>query len=193
MKSIYFFIGMIGASFISVYSQSDCRLALGELTPIIERYNPFFGDHKWIPETRMELATLDNSRIVIITQDGCKRHHIHIDLIIDTRAVVAVDSFWISEVKGLLHKVYFDQTVYKSFQATFEDQFEFHFLRYGINEEFNFPIGTRNAICQVKYDREYGAKISVELIEFIFKEKIQKREQGVSKAKDDGWKGIRPE
>lgn len=193
MKSIYLFICIMGISFFSTQAQSDCRLELEQLTPIIERYNPFFGDHKWIPKTRMELATLDNSRIVIITQDGCKRHHIHIDLIIDARAVVPVDSFWISEVKGLLHKVYFDQITYKSFQSTFEEQFESHFLRYGMNEEFNFPIGTRNAICQVKYDKEYGAKISIELVEFIFKEKIQKQEQGISKAQDDGWKGIRPE
>ncbi len=179
---------MVGT--VQVFSQENCRLKLQQLKPVIQRFNPFFGDHKWIPETRMELATLDNSRIVMITQDGCKRHHVHIDLIIDPRAVSSVDSFWIAEVKGLMHKVYFDQHVYRSFQTEFEGAFEVQFQKYGINEEFNFPLATRNAICQVRYDEEHGAKISIELVEYLFKEEVKKQQQGISKAKDDGWKGI---
>lgn len=162
------------------YTQ-PCRLNLRALSPIIAQYNPFFANHRWDPVTRMELARLSNSRMLMITQDGCKRHHIRLSMILDPREIRPEINFWIAEVKSLMFKVYYGQAEYSAYQAAFEEQIEEKLKIYGLNARFNFPLGTQNFICEIEYDNLRGAKIEIEQIGFIFKEKLL---QAVPEQKD---------
>lgn len=180
----------IGVSSV-VYGQSnqECRLKPEELEPIIARFNPFFGDHTWDHANQMEMARLGRGRLLVITQDGCKRHHTTFTLILDVVEVQMEQEFWIKEVKSLLHKVYWNQDEYESFGKSFEELFENKFQMYGLNRRFNFPIGTRNFICELLYDPKRGARINVEMVTFIFKETILERRKGIPEDQDDGWLG----
>ncbi|MEM7655646.1 MAG: hypothetical protein AAF399_05915 [Bacteroidota bacterium] len=173
-------------------NQANCRLKKADLRPIIARFNPFFADHTWDQENQMEMARLGEGRLLLITQDGCKRHHITFTLILDPSEVDQVSrDFWIQEVKALMHKVYWEQTGYEAFGEDFETAFVQKFQMYGVNRRFNFPVGTRNYICELLYDPTRGARINLEMVSFLFKEKIQERRRGIPEDQDDGWLGTR--
>ena len=73
---------MVLLSASAANAQGDCRMALKDIRPIIDRYNPFFTDHTWEDRAKTETARLDPMRLLIIRQKACLRHHIHgIDLI----------------------------------------------------------------------------------------------------------------
>ena len=166
-----------------------CRLNLDELKPIIERFNPFFSHHKWNLHKRIEMARMGDHRLLIISQSGCKRHHINFNLLIDADIVQLSDSFWINEVKSLMHKVYFEQSEYDLYRATFEKTFEEKYNMYGLGGSFNFPLGTRNFICQLRYDEEKGGQIAIEMVQYLFKDRVEVRREGIPVDKDDGWLG----
>lgn len=169
----------------------DCRLNLKSVKPIIKSDNPFFADHQWNLITRMEMAQLDLARFVMITQDGCKRHHTHFKLIMDPRTVVQSDSFWIDQVKSFMYQVYYGRESYLSYQEPFEREFTRQFQSYGLNQQFNFPIGTRNFICEIRFSKENGAVISIEQVDFIFREEVVTQRKSASREVDDGWFGVK--
>jgi hypothetical protein len=170
-------------------AQGDCRLNLEKLEPIIQRFNPFFADHKWDPATRLEMARMSDDRLLLITQDGCLRHHTQFTLIVDPEVIENRQQFWIDEVQSLLYKVYFGQAIYREFAGPFDEGFEEKLATYGVNRRFNFPIGTRNFLCEIKYDPSKGARITIEMITFIFLEKIELQRTGIPRDQDDGWLG----
>lgn len=183
-------LALMGSSSLGrAQDQADCRLKKADLRPIIARFNPFFADHTWDHDNQMEMARLGSGRLLIITQDGCKRHHITFTLILDPSEVQLSREFWIKEVKSLMHKVYWEQDGYEAFGEEFETAFEDKFSRYGVNRQFNFPVGTRNFICELLYDPKRGARINLEMVSFLFKEKIQQRRSGIPEEQDDGWLG----
>ena len=160
-------------------AQGDCRLKLEALQPVIQRFNPFFADHKWDPETRLEMARMGGNHLLLITQDGCLRHHTQFTLIIDPQAVENRQQFWIEEVQSLFYKAYFGQAIYREFAGPFGEAFEEKLALYGVNRRFNFPIGTRNFLCEIKYDPVKGARITIEMVTFIFLEKIEVQRSGI--------------
>ncbi|MFK7923650.1 MAG: hypothetical protein AB8H47_16955 [Bacteroidia bacterium] len=174
-------------SLLSAQNRDDCRLDLDNLKPIIERYNPFFGDHKWNAQSRIEMARIDNHRLLVITQDGCLRHHIRFGLLIDASLVKDEPSFWTEEAISMLHKVYFEREEYASFAQGFEEAFKQKISSYGVNQSFNFPVGGRTFICQVINDPTRGARISIEMVIFVFKETVKTQQRGIPTAEDDGW------
>ncbi|MEM7367290.1 MAG: hypothetical protein AAF587_01745 [Bacteroidota bacterium] len=169
--------------------KTDCRLNPENLKPIIARFNPFFADHTWDHKNQMEMGRLGRGRLLVITQDGCKRHHTNFTLILDVIEIRMEQEFWINEVKSLFHKVYWEQNDYEAFGKDFERLFEQKFRMYGLNRRFNFPIGTRNFICELLFDPKRGARINVEMVSFIFKETILERRVGIPEEDDDGWLG----
>ncbi|MEL6850204.1 MAG: hypothetical protein AAFP92_16900 [Bacteroidota bacterium] len=167
--------------------EEDCRLKKETLKPLIQRFNPYFAHHKWNPKNRLEMARIGSDRVVIITQDGCKRHYTKFNLLLDPEAIVGTDSFWIAEVKSFMHKIYFGTQAYEPFQHAFEAAFIEKFRMHGINRRFNFPLGTRNFICEVRSDPTKGGRIIIEMVTFIFREKVQTRRTGIAQEQDDGW------
>jgi len=172
---------------LQAQNRDDCRLDLENLKPVIERYNPFFGDHKWNSQSRIEMARIDNHRLLVITQDGCLRHHIRFGLLIDAKLVKDETDFWTQEASAMLHKVYFENEAYSSFAAGFESAFRQKISSYGVNQTFNFPVGGRTFICQVINDPTRGARISIEMVTFVFKETVQTQRRGIPATEDDGW------
>lgn len=173
---------------VSLHAQNeDCKVKESDFVPIITRFNPFFTDHKWLDFTKQETARMDKNRILIISQDGCKRHHKVFTLYLKNGIAENTDSFWIRETISLFRSVYYQDKTFRSFQKEFEDLFEEKFLQTGVNQEFNFPVGTRNFICEVEVpdDPENDPVIRVNMIEFVFEEKVV--EMRKSNAKDDGW------
>lgn len=190
---LFLFISMFSSSLLA-QSNKDCRLKSEELKPIIKAFNPYFANHKWLPATQLELARLGNDRLVLISQGGCKRHHTSFSLSIDPDAVEQNQAFWLKELRNLLDKIYHGQEEqYLEFRDAFLETFEEKFKESGIGRPFNFPIGTRNFICELMYSRVKGGKITVEMIAYIFEEKMQQggKKKAVFDENDDGWKAVR--
>ncbi|MEM6765042.1 MAG: hypothetical protein AAF824_08970 [Bacteroidota bacterium] len=166
-------MGILVSGWMSISAQpTDCRLDINKLKPVIHRYNPFFTDHKWDSLTRIESARISNTRYVVITQGGCIRHHINMEMSMDPREVKKDKNFWPDQVKRFMYMIHFEDKSYPIYRAQFEEGFALQFFRKGINESFNFPIGTRNFICQILYTAGKEARISIEQIEYVFKEKV---------------------
>lgn len=169
--------------------EEDCRLELDDLQPVIQRFNPYFANHQWSLENRMELARIGNERLLMITQDGCKRHHTVFTLVLNDAVIDNHPDFWEQEALGLLRKVYFEEPVYLEFQRQFEEQFQEKFDLYGLGRRFNFPVGTRNFICEIRYEPEQGARIMIEMVEYIFKQPESSTQRSAPSEHDDGWLG----
>lgn len=179
---------MLGSTSIQAQG-SDCRLKLEDLKPIIQRFNPFFANHKWNQDARLEMARMSNEQLILITQDGCKRHHVNFTMIIDPKIVVNNNDFWIESTVSMLYKAYYNQPEYETFAKEFLKEFSEKFKMYGLNNQFNFPIGTRNFICELRYNPQKGGRINVEMVQFIFKEKLELKRKGIPLEEDDGWLG----
>ena len=165
----------------------DCKVTPADFHPIIQRFNPFFTDHKWLGFTKQETARMDKNRILIISQDGCKRHHKTFTLYLKNGIAVNADSFWIKETINVFRCVYYQDKGFRSIQKEFEEEFEEKFKQTGVNKEFDFPVGTRNFICEVEVppDAARDPLIRVNMVEFVFEEKVI--EMRKSNAGDDGW------
>lgn len=151
----------------------DCRLDLDELSPIIRRYNPFFAQHTWDKQGQIEMARMGSHRLLMITQDGCIRHHFTFNLILDDEVCQPGLRFWIEEVRSFMHKTYWEQAEYDQFGTQFDTLFAQKLNMYGLGESFNFPIGTRNFICQVEYQPGKGGRVRVEMVVYLFKEQVR--------------------
>ncbi|MDX2248783.1 MAG: hypothetical protein SF052_18495 [Bacteroidia bacterium] len=173
-----------------IYSQpEDCRLKPEDMKPLIQRYNPFFSNHTWNAASQIEMARMGEDRLILITQEGCIRHHITFTLIIDPEVVKPNREFWMNEVRSFMHNVHWEQPEYSTFGADFETVFANRFSTHGLNDSFNFPIGSRNFICELIFDPEKGGKITIEMVNFIFKEKLDNKRLAAPSENDDGWLG----
>ncbi|MEO1449863.1 MAG: hypothetical protein AAFV07_10065 [Bacteroidota bacterium] len=180
------FISCLGLPCLQA-QDDDCRLKPESLKPIIARFNPYFSGHTWQPEAQIEMARMSTDRLLVITQGGCKRHHITLNLIVDAEAVDNRSIFWVKEVKELMHKVFWEKQAYRIFGTEFEQQFEKAFEANGLGEKFNFPVGTRNFICELFLDVNRGARIRIEIVSFIFKERVKRPDRPKGQDNDDGW------
>ncbi|MDX1906595.1 MAG: hypothetical protein SF053_06125 [Bacteroidia bacterium] len=153
--------------------ETDCRILPEDMHPLIQRYNPFVAEHQWIEETRMELVRLNGDRFLIITQDGCKRHHIRFNLMLQAPAIVETDSFWVKETCAMMRQVYWGQAAYEEFRREFERAFTENMIRNGLNRQFNFPVGGMNFLCEVRHEPAQGAQILVEMVTYVFREKVE--------------------
>lgn len=161
-----------------------------EFKPVISTFNPFFSEHHWDDAQKTERAHIGAHRILLISQAGCKRHHTVLLQVMSPGCIVPNDSFWINEACGLLYAVYHDQAVYRLFRGDFEREFRQKIAEYGVNQAFNFPIGTRNFVCEIKYDPQRGANLRIELVQYVFEEKLYAPPQN-NPVHDDGWLGRR--
>lgn len=197
IRYLLFLLSMIWIGLPQVMAQrEDCRLKPESLKPIIARFNPYFSGHTWQADAQIEMARLSTNRLLVITQGGCKRHHITLNLIVDPEAVENSTSFWVEEVKELMHKVFWEQQVYRVFGAEFEKEFEKSFQANGLGNKFNFPVGTRNFICELFLDVKRGARIRIEMVSYIFKERVKRPARPKGQDNDDGWyqaDGLKPE
>lgn len=188
MKQLLYLLLVLLA--VPARAQEDCRVKPEDMKALIARFNPFFSDHRWDDASHTEMARMGKDRLLIITQDGCKRHHIVFNLFIDPEVVQLADSFWVNEGVAMLRQVFWEDPLYQSFGPEFEVQFAEKLQEYGLNRQMNFPIGTRNFLCEVGWEADKGGVMRIEMISFIFRERIEVRQQpgGVTPAQDDGWK-----
>ena len=189
MRVFLLLFAMIVTSLPTLMAQeSDCRLKVSDLKPYIQRLNPFFADHTWDQSGQIEMARMGADRLVVITQDGCKRHHTRFTLLIQPLATKDERDFWISETENFIHKIYWGNPEYHTFSMDFNKLLEEKFDMYGLGNPFNFPLGSRNFIVEIINNDENGGKIMVEMVTFIFKEKVQPKKSGIPSKEDDGWK-----
>jgi len=168
--------------------QEDCRLKVEDLKPVIIRFNPYFTNHKWDADAQLEMAQMDEAHLLVIAQEGCKRHHIKFTMIIDPEVAQRGADYWLEEVKSMMQKIYWERTDYDPYRADFERVFEEKFKDYGLNSSFNFPLGSSNFICGIFYHPDRGGRISIEKVSFIFKEKMGATASEADRS-DDGWLG----
>ncbi|MEM6262436.1 MAG: hypothetical protein AAGI38_08010 [Bacteroidota bacterium] len=166
-------------------AQSDCRLKPEDIQPVIAAFNPFFTDHHWNSRDKLERARLDEDRIVVIRQRGCIRHHITFTLILRDRAIRPGTDFWIKETLRMMYAIYFEDAQYGLFQDEWEKVFAEKFQQYGLGNQFNFPLGTRNFVCRAIYEPGKGGQVTVELVKYLFKETV--KQPGIPPEQDDGW------
>lgn len=167
-----------------VQAQGGCRMSRSEIRPIIDRYNPFFTDHTWEDPTKTETARLDPMRLLIIQQKACLRHHVLYVQHIEPTEIEDSDRFWITEMLVMLKRVHFNDPIYVEYKNEFEKEYIRQFLANGLNSTFTFPLNDRTFICRVEKG-DWGAKIKLEIVRFIFRENI--KQPGIAREKDDGW------
>jgi hypothetical protein len=167
------------------HAQPDCRVKKESFQPIIAVYNPFFTDHHWDNLEKYEKARLGPYRRLLISQSGCKRHHVNIIYLIKKDVIQNRPSFWKQETYSLMQALFFENPEYEKYRQEFEEAFSEKIDQYGLNQSFNFPMGSRNFVCEVRYDPERGANILIEMVHYIFAENIRKK--GIPRSEDDGW------
>ena len=155
-----------------------------DLRPVIDRFNPFFVDHTWDSKDKLEVARLDDKRLITIRQKACLRHHILITMFIDKEEMHEDPRFWITEVLVMMKRIFFNDLEYMRYKRMFENEYIRVFLLNGTNVMFNFPLGERSFICKVETG-DWGAKVRMEVVRFIIREKI--RRPGIPRDQDDGW------
>jgi len=170
------------------FGQDDCRLKPSEFRPIIQAFNPFFTNHQWKATDKVELARLDDHRAIAIAQSGCIRHHIQVNLMLDP-AVVSFDAkFWEEEAAMIMYAIFYKDPKYQAYQQEFEEKFAQKMYDGSRNQEFNFPIGTRNFVCKVIPTGAHPT-LQLEMVEYVFKEEIlRKKAVYLPDSRDDGWK-----
>lgn len=166
-------------------SAQDCRLNLDKLEPVILRFNPFFTRHQWDPLTHIESAYMDEDRILVISQRGCKRHFTNFSLVLSPDSYIDQPQFWIDEVQSMMRSVFFENDEYALFGEDFEQTFAQKIKIHGTNSEFNFPVRSLNFICEIELVPYRGAIIRIQMIRYLFKEKILL--PGIPRKQDDGW------
>lgn len=154
-------------------AQQECRVHEADLVPLIAATNPHFYDHRWNNDLKVETAKLDAYRTLVISQDGCIRLHTTFSLVVDMVAIPTLDNiFWKAEVHRMMHAVYQNSPDYKTFGPEFEKLFGEKLDLMGLNRTFNFPLNTRNFVCEVIFNPPKDARIRVEMVEYIFKETV---------------------
>lgn len=173
---------------LSLWGQEDCRVQKEDLKPIIATYNPFFTDHHWDDFKKWEKAQLGPGRRLVISQNGCKRHHINILLLIKPEEINPNIPFWIEETQALMHAIFFEDPAYALYREEFNQAIADKLRIYGTNRKFNFPLGSRNFVCEVVTEPGRGANLNIELVQYVFAEKI--KQKGIPRAQDDGWRKL---
>ncbi|MFN0201252.1 MAG: hypothetical protein ACKVTZ_07015, partial [Bacteroidia bacterium] len=179
MKKIFFsLIFLLQLLHAQTITNEDCRLKEKYLHPLIQPFNPFFTEHKWLALMQQEMGRLDENRYLVISHHGCKRHFIAFNLYLKATEVVEVDSFWVQEASNTLRSVYYGTPEYGNFGQDFEDRFTERLTEIGLNKEFNFPIGNKNYLCEITFPTPNNdAKIRVESIELLFEEEIAEKKR----------------
>lgn len=156
-----------------LYAQADCRVRLEDLRPLILG-NPRFSNYSWKETLKIETARLDPYRTLLIAQDGCVRKQTTFTLTLQQPAIVSLDGwFWLRQSQEMFEAVYPNRVVYNSFKTEFERAFAAKFAEVGFNKNFNFPVMTRNFICEVIYNPPSEARIWIQMVEYVFREQVK--------------------
>lgn len=181
---VFLFLFM-GLSSVFAQLDNECRVTTDMLKPLIVRFNPYFTEHRWLEYMKQEVAKMDDCRVLVISQDGCKRHHTAFSLYIKKECADNSQEYWIEEVTNMMRCVFWERKEFRSFQKEFEENFAEKLSISGFGTEFNFPIGTRNFICQVDIPKDKDPSVRIEMVEFVLEAKVV--EIRTSNIKDDGW------
>lgn len=189
MKEMFTLIILLWAG-LQLPAQGGCTVKKEDFKPVIATLNPFFTDHQWDSYRHLEKARLDVNRSLLITQAGCRRHHVTMILSIKPEALpgtVTREAFFIQEALKTMHMVYWEKKNYTLFKSKFEENFIAGLKKNGTGTEFNFPIGTSTFICSVRMDAKMGARITIEQATYIFAETLLKKKGLTPRKEDDGW------
>jgi hypothetical protein len=173
--------------------ESDCRIRPEDLKPLIAPDNPFVSEHRWEEAAHSELARLGDDRLLLITQEGCKRHHALFVLTLQPGALRLPDlEFWAAEAAQLLDQVFWKDPIRDAVGPDFGRLFRQKLEEQGLNQPFNFPLGSRNFICEVHWTPGGAATLRIQMVSFVFRETLQVPASGIPPEEDDGWKGSEP-
>ncbi|MDX2283086.1 MAG: hypothetical protein NW241_02950 [Bacteroidia bacterium] len=167
----------------------ECRIRAEDLQPVIRRFNPYFSSHTWDSAAHLEVAPMGPGMTLSIAQHGCTRHHTIFTLLLEPALVTPADSFWVRQFHRILRRALWQHPEYPAFQHEVESLIADRFPLAGVNTSFNFPAGILNFICEVRYEPQRPASVRIEMIRFLFREKIEAQPlPGIPDAQDDGWK-----
>lgn len=167
-------------------ASGDCRIKPEELKPIIAANNPFFVNHHWDEASKAEVVQMSPDRFLTISQEGCLRHHIKLELAINREAADPYNAnFYPKEVFAMMNRVFFNNHDYYSWKLEFEQELLKAFARVGVDSPFQFHVNNLNFQCLFK-GGDWGASLDVEIIRLVMKENV--RLPGIESYKDDGHK-----
>lgn len=173
---------------VNVFAQvsDDCTIDFHTLGPVIRPDNPFFTDHTFDNEHKLETARLDEYHTLTISQSACIRHHMTLTLLLDPKVMTnaTAENFWTMETLVMLKRVFFENPEYLSYKKEFETHFVQQFIQYGTEREINFPVNERSFICNF-FQGPWGGKIELQIIRFQITGQIKR--PGIPREKDDGW------
>ena len=159
-----------------MHGQDGCRLDLQSILPVIDSQLAKVQEYEWDPEQRMEIMLLDSSRLAIITQDGCMRHHIRFQLELFYPLDNATEEDWIQTLKGFIYPLFAESQSFQQVWEPFMESFEQYIYVYGTNKPFDISLGSQDFICFVKEIPHQNPTIFIEQIGFLFREKIRSKE-----------------
>ncbi|MEM6630846.1 MAG: hypothetical protein AAF694_14290 [Bacteroidota bacterium] len=161
---------------VEVLGQSNCRLDLTAIKPVVNTNLAKVEEYEWDPDQRMEIMLLDSSRLAIITQDGCMRHHTKFQLELFHPLEKSTEDQWIQTLKGFIYPLFEDTDGFQQLWTPFIESFEQYIYVYGTNKPFDISLGSQDFICYVQDIPHQNPAIFIEQIGFLFKEKIRIKE-----------------
>jgi hypothetical protein len=165
-------------------SNQPCRMKKEELQPLIAPVNPFFFNHSFDDNAKIEQALLTPGRYVTISQKACLRHHVKIRLSIAPKIVDPSNmNAYVTEVFNLMNRLYFYEPEYYSYKIEFEDSLLKYFNKHRLESEFNFHIADYTFICSFE-GGDWGISINLEIVKLLHSEEIVK--PGIKPYLDDG-------
>lgn len=161
---------------LSLFSQEECRLDLSTIQPIVNPQYAEVLDYEWDPSQRMEIMLIDSTRIAIITQDGCMRHHTRFQLELFYPLNAPTDADWMNLLRSFILPLFEKDTSFQQIWIPFLEEFEQNLYVHGTNRQFDISLGSQDFLCFVQELPNQNTAIYIEQIGFLFKEKIRRVE-----------------
>ena len=177
IKFCLFWKGILPLFFLvpsEAYSQSDCRLDLTSILPVVDPQVAEVMDYEWDPRQRMEIMLIDSLRMAIITQDGCMRHYTRFQLELFRPLPNPTQEDWIGLLKSFIFPLFNKEDKYEDLWTPFLESFEQNLYVHGTNQQFDVSLGSQDFLCFVQDLPNRNPAIFIEQIGFLFKEQIRK-------------------
>lgn len=164
----------------------DCRVKEEKIRPMIAITNPFFYNHQWDAEKKVEMAQLTPERLLFIEQFGCLRHHAQMKLVISKDAAQPNDLyFYAHELFALMDKVHYGDLRYPHYREDLEAALVKNIERKGLKTKIAFPLLENTYFLYLEPDAEGGATIVIEIVKYVHEENILM--PGIKEHLDDGY------
>ena len=165
---------------------TECRVKEDRLRPLISFDNPFFYNHNWDNDIKLETAQLSPERMLFIEQFGCMRHHAQMKLVVSKEAAQPHNvSFYIKELYSLMDKIHYNDLRYPNYRNDLEKALGFHVQDKGLKQKIVFPLLEHTYFLYLEPNAEGGCTLIVEIVKYVHEENIIM--PGIKEYLDDGY------